>query len=232
MKGSGSSVVKGQISGPLTVLLGIHDDAGRLAYYDERIRDVTVKLLSLKAMWQVEFLKAENRRVMVFVDEPAMGGLGSSSYISVSIETVLSDLNDVLRAIKTAGGWAGVHVCANTDWGALLTNELDVLSFDAFSYFDRLCLYRREVLEFISRGGMIAWGIVPTDPTVLQEIDAERLAATWRRQAEELAGGELSTDRLLSRTFITPSCGMGTLESRLALRAMDLTVDVSCRLRG
>ena len=47
-----------------------------------------------------------------------------------------------IDAIKAAGGMAGVHVCANTDWSLVLDSGADILSFDAYGYFDKLILYR------------------------------------------------------------------------------------------
>jgi hypothetical protein len=224
-------VVKGQLSGPLTVLLGIKDASERCAYYDERLREAVVKLLSLKARFQTQLLGAGGSRAMVFVDEPALGSVGSSVFIGVSPGEALSDLSEILRGIASAGGWPGVHVCANADWGALLLEELRVLSFDAFSYFDRVALFRRGIEGFLQRGGMLAWGIVPTSAQILPSVDPPGLAALWWEQAEALGGGRPAAEKILERTFITPSCGLGTLSPDQALRAMDLTVAVSDLVR-
>jgi hypothetical protein len=225
-------VVKGQVSGPLTVLLGINDEAGRCAYYDERLRDAMVKMLTLKARWQTGFLSRGGRRAVVFVDEPALGGLGSSAYISISTEAAMADLREILRGIRDAGGWAGVHVCANADWDALLETGPDLLSFDAFSYFDRIVLYREKVLDFLDRAGKLAWGIVPTDPMALDKSSPEDLAERWHQQAEELSAGKWSPKDLLAGAFVTPSCGLGSVTVTQAKKAMDLTVQVSGLLRA
>lgn len=232
LKGRETFVVKGQISGPLSVLLGIHDEDGRSAYYDEQIRDVTVKLLSLKARWQALCLGEEGRRrTLVFVDEPAMGGLGSSVYIAVDQREALGCLNEVLRSIREAGAWSGVHVCSNADWGALLRQGLDVVSFDAFSYFERFALFSEEVSAFLAGGGMIAWGIVPTAAEALEKMEAQRLVSLWLDQAGTLSKGGIEVEGIFRQAFITPSCGLGSLDPRWATKAMDLTVEVSRLLR-
>ncbi len=233
LKGRETFVVKGQISGPLSVLLGIRDEDGRSAYYDERIRDVTVKLLSLKAKWQALYLGEEGRRrALVFVDEPAMGALGSSVYIGVDPGEALAGLDEVLRSIREAGACSGVHVCSNADWGAILRQSLDVVSFDAFSYFERLALFSREVSTFLEGGGVIAWGIVPTATEALEKWDAPKLASLWMDQAGTLSKGGIEVERIFRQAFITPSCGLGGLEPQWATKAMDLTVEVSRLLRG
>ncbi len=204
LEGRAPLAVKGQITGPVTALLGIPDHAGRSAYYDERLRDSLVKLLALKARWQVEQLARGGRRVMLFLDEPALGGLGSSTYITVSFQDAMESLNEVLGVIHRAGAWTGLHVCSNTDWGALLDLDLDLLSFDAFSYFERVALFGKELRAFLARGGMIAWGIIPTALESLEGAQARPLVDLWQSQAEELASDEWTVEGLLERTLITP----------------------------
>jgi hypothetical protein len=204
LEGSAPLAVKGQITGPVTALLGILDHAGRCAYYDERLRDALVKLLSLKARWQAERLAGGGRRVLLFVDEPALGGLGSSTYIGISQEEALAEVGELLRSIRQGGAWPGLHVCANADWGALLSMDLAVLSFDAFSYFERIALFGKELRAFLARGGMLAWGIIPTAPESLERAQARPLADLWHSQAEELVKDGWTVERILERTLITP----------------------------
>ncbi len=225
--------VKGQISGPLTILLAVQDSSGRLAYYDERVRDAAVRLLAMRARWQTRRLVGAGGKAVVFVDEPALGHVGSSVFIGVELERALRDLEEIFLAIEDEGGWPGVHVCANADWGSILgMGGLRVLSFDAFSYFERFSLFKKEILLFLQRGGIIAWGIVPTDPQKLDAATLEDLAELWIRQAGIFVSEGLEVKDLLARSFITPSCGLGSLDKERALGAMDLTAGLSQLLRG
>ncbi|MDH3393896.1 MAG: hypothetical protein OEL66_07805, partial [Desulfobulbaceae bacterium] len=142
---SGVKAVKGQITGPFTLLTGLKDINNRLGYYDPTIREMAVKALAAKAAWQVRFLRESGLPAIVFIDEPALAGLGSSSFISISLDEIGQDLSEVIEAIQQAGGYAGIHVCANTDWEFLLSLNLDVLSFDAHGYFDRLATSKTKV---------------------------------------------------------------------------------------
>lgn len=224
--------IKGQLSGPLSVLIGIQDAEGRCAYYDERVRDAMVRLLCLKARWQTRKLACAGANVVVFVDEPALGHLGSSAFISISPQGALGDLKEILGAVEAEGGWPGIHVCANADWGSLLRmGEIRVLSFDAFSHFDRVALFREEILDFLGRGGILAWGIVPTQPEDLDGVTSRKLVDEWMDRACRLAGSKLTPAEVLENSFITPACGLGSVDVAHAILAMDLTVDVSARLR-
>ena len=78
---------------------------------------------------------------------------------------------------------------------------------------------------------MLAWGIVPTEPKALREIQASDLAELWIAQVQELAIADTTLTDIYSRSFITPSCGLDKIDEKLAIRAMDLTIMVSNNLR-
>jgi hypothetical protein len=130
--------VKGQVTGPITFCTGVKDQDGRAIFYNEGLRDAAVKLLALNARWQIRTLSGPQRPVIVFIDEPALAGFGSSEMISISKEEILACLTEVVDAIHADGGLAGIHVCANTDWSLVLESGADIVNFDAYAYFDRV----------------------------------------------------------------------------------------------
>jgi methionine synthase II (cobalamin-independent) len=225
--------VKGQVTGPFTMLTGISDADKRLGYYNPTFRDIVVKGIAMKASWQVRYLKeAYDVPVLLFIDEPALAGLGSSSFISISLDDIAADLNEVTEAIHAAGGLAGVHVCANTDWNILLTSAIDILSFDAYSFFDKFLTCKKQVHAFLEQGSLIAWGIVPTaEPEYIQQESCASLVTRWEKQAALLSGGNWDASALLKQSIITPSCGTGSLSPGLAKKVLQLTKDVSAALR-
>ncbi len=215
------------------MLTGITDADKKLGYYDPSFRDIVVKGIAMRAAWQVSFLKdVFNVPVLLFIDEPALAGLGSSSFISVSIDDIKQDLSEVTAAIHKSGGMAGVHVCANTDWDILLTSDIDILSFDAYSFFDRFITCKSLIHDFLDRGSSIAWGIIPTaEPEHVEKETCESLVNRWEEQADLLSGGKWDANSLLKQTIITPSCGTGSLSPELALKVLRLTKEVSQELR-
>lgn len=226
------SALKGQITGPFTFLTGIGDQNKRCAFYDERLRDVVIKALALKAAWQVAELKRFNIPVLVSIDEPGLAGYGSSAFISISRKDVIEMLSPVADAIHIAGGLAGVHVCANTDWSLLTESGIDIISFDAYNYFDRFVLYRKEVLSFLAKGGIIAWGIVPTaNPEDIEKETTQSLVQRWKDEAASIEGHQRSSKDLLKQSLITPSCGTGALSAELSEKVLHLTREVSNQLR-
>jgi hypothetical protein len=232
-KGKAAPVaLKGQISGPVTFGMGLTDREGRAVFYNEQTKDVMVKLLAQKAGWQVDKLAAAGLPVILFLDEPAMAGFGSSEMISISREEILACLNEVIAAVHSKEGLAGIHVCANTDWSLILASAVDIVNFDAYSYFDRFILYADQIKKFINRGGIIAWGIVPT--SLPEDIERETVASLLKRWQDQMAQMEaLGIDRsiLLRQSLITPSCGTGALSLAHAKRVLELTAGLSKAIR-
>ncbi len=226
--------VKGQITGPFTMLTGISDADMKLGYYDPAFRDIVVKGIAMKAAWQVAYLQqAYDLPVILFIDEPALAGLGSSSFISVSVADISQDLSEVTAAIHAGGGLAGVHVCANTDWNILLTSAIDILSFDAYTYFDKFITCKSLIHGFLERGSIIAWGIIPTaESEHIERETCDSLVDRWEKQAALLSGGNWDIKGLLEQTLITPSCGTGSLSPELAKKVLRLTKEVSAVLRS
>ncbi len=224
--------VKGQITGPITFGLGLKDRNDRSVFYDEQARDVAIKLLALKAAWQTRQLADLGCPVIIFLDEPVLAGFGSSEMISISHEEISACLEEVIEAVHSEGGLAGIHVCANTDWSVILNSSVDIVNFDAYSFFDKFMLYGDLVKQFIESGRIIAWGIVPTgSPEFIEKETVGSLVDKWNDQARKVEALDIDPEILFSQTLITPSCGTGSLDLENAIKVLKLTRDVSERLR-
>jgi len=225
--------VKGQITGPITFATGVKDQDKRAIFYNDQLRDAAVKLLALKSAWQVEHLSQIQVPVIVFLDEPALAGFGSSEFISISKQDVLDSLNEIIDQIHQREGLAGVHVCANADWSVILDSKADILSFDAYTYFDKLAIFSQDLTRFLDRGGIIAWGIVPTlEPENIARETADSLLTQLNAQIDHLIGLGIEREKLLAQSLITPSCGTGSLSAEQAHKVLTLTKEVSRALRA
>lgn len=227
------AAVKGQVTGPFTMLTGIKDGLGRAGYYNDTVREMAVKGIAMKAAWQARFLAASGLPVIVFIDEPALAGLGSSAFISVSNAAVQEMLTEVAEAIHAAGALAGLHVCANTEWELLLTSRIDILSFDAYSFFDKLAALGAALHAYLDRGGILAWGGIPTGNAAdIDKENADSLVQLWEEQAAQLVRPGRGLPALLRQMLITPSCGTGSLSRARAEKVLALTKAVSAQLRA
>jgi len=220
--------IKGQITGPITFGLALADQEKKPIFYDPTLRDILVKHLSLKARWMEKRFNdlLPGIKTILFFDEPSLSSFGSA-FSSLNREEVILSLNECLRAIK---GLKGIHCCGNTDWSVLLSTEIDILSFDAYGYLETLSLYPKELSAFLERGGILAWGIVPTSEAVLKE-NAQSLVKRFKEGVETLSKKGID-QALLQRAIITPSCGTASLSVPLSEKVCRLTAEVSQRLRG
>lgn len=219
--------IKGQITGPITFGLSLTDQERKPIFYDPTLKDILIKHLSLKAQWMVKRFNdvLPGIKTILFFDEPSLSSYGSA-FSSLNREEVVLSLNECLKGIK---GLKGVHCCGNTDWTVLLSTDIDILSFDAYGYLENLSLYPKELNTFLERGGILAWGIVPTSEDILKE-DAQSLIKRFKEGVKALSKEGIDPS-LLQRAILTPSCGTASLSIPLAERVCRVTAEVSKRLR-
>jgi methionine synthase II (cobalamin-independent) len=227
------AAVKGQITGPFTFCTGLTDQNGKAVFYDEQLRDAAVKLLAMKARWQTRQLSKSGKPVIIFFDEPALTGFGSSSFISISRDEVFKCFEEVFEAVHSEGGLAGVHVCANADWSLILDSSADVVSFDAYEYFDTFILYSKQIKSFLDSGKILAWGIVPTlSVSAIEKENVSSLMDIWETKTAKLQDLGIDRKTLYSQSLITPSCGTGSLGMEIALKVLKLTAQLSGQIRS
>ncbi|RLB57842.1 MAG: hypothetical protein DRI34_06645 [Deltaproteobacteria bacterium] len=216
-------LVKVHIPGPVTFQLGLEDASGRPLYYDPTFSDVLLRQVEMQARWLVRRFRPYAERVLIFLDEASLAAFGSSGYLGVLRADVVDRLGRVVRPLqRQEGALVGIHVCGGTDWPMVMEAGFDLLNFDAFAYSRALLAYAGQVQEFLARGGLLAWGLVPSSHHV-DTASAGELARRLLEMVDELAGaGPLGRDDILARSLLTPSCDLGTLSEARAERALDL----------
>ncbi len=225
--------LKGQVTGPITFATAVKDQQGKDIFYNDQLREAAVKHLALNAGWQARTFAQRGATPIIFLDEPALAGFGTSAYITITREDVMACINEIVTVIHRENGLAGVHVCANTEWDMLLETSIDIINFDAFSYFDRFILYPKQIKAFMAKGGILAMGIVPTEKAdVIGAQTLDGLTRMFDNQISQLTG-ILGMDRqaILEQVLITPSCGTGSLDLDSAKRVLALTRDLSAAVR-
>ena len=225
--------LKGQVTGPITLGIGVNDQDGRSLFYDDTLRDVVAKHVAMNAKWQVTQLAPFSPNPpIVFFDEPGVVSFGSSAYISISREQVMDALGCGIDAIHEVNGLAGIHICANGDWSLALESQADIISFDAYSYFDNFILFKDAVRNFLSPWRILAWGIVPTSrPEDIEKESTDSLLKLWESQVEQLINLGFSKQKIMEQSLITPSCGTGSLTLDHAKKVLTMTKDLSSKLR-
>ncbi len=214
--------VKGQIEGPITL-------AAYLFYKNEPFLSDPALFaavafhVSQVICWQTNRLQSVGLPVLLFVDEPA---LCLSAHREVSEDQRLSALAVILDDARTRGAIAGLHCCAARPFERMCRLKPDILSFDAHEGLE-LFFANRHALEFVRNGGLVAYGMVPTWPS-LAALDPAALFARW------LAAASLADhpQELAQRSMITATCGLGLLEPSAVAESFNLAHGVSRLIRN
>lgn len=219
--------IKGQVTGPFSLGMSITDQAKRSILYDDVLRDILIKDVVMMSKWQEEKLKEVSARVIIFIDEPYLSAFGSAIF-NISREELIKGLNEIYSGLSVL---KGTHCCGNTDWSLLLSTSVDIISFDAYQYAVNLSLYAEQIKSFIRRGGIIAWGIVPTFEDRIDNEIVQSLMSRLEEGMQLLVSKGLVLEELLHRALITPSCGFGLQTVKRAERIVKLTNELSRALR-
>ena len=229
-KGGKIPWVKVQVTGPCSIALTIVDENKRAIYYNEEFRDVIVKAMVMKARWQIQKFSKYAENVICFIDEPILSAFGSSTYVSVQRDDVVAMLNEVIEAVHADNALAGIHCCGNTEWSILIDAGVDIVNFDAFEYGETIAMYADSVKEHLNRGGMLAWGVVPTSAAI-REQTVETLEAQLEKVMDGLAATGISKDQIVQQAILTPSCGTGSLPEEDAECVFALLAELSDRMK-
>lgn len=226
---------KGQIVGAFTLCTTLKDQNGMAVIYDETLRDIVVKLLSLKVLWQIKHIKTANPDTIpiIFMDEPSVSQIGSSAYLTVSENEVISMIKEISNIIKNNGGLSAMHCCGKCDWRLPIKTGINIINFDAYTYGQNFNVYHKEILKFLNNGGKIAWGLVPTlDGAILRKLSINDLVKKFHDSVNYLTKNRINEKLIIDNSLITSSCGAGGLSIKDAELAMSLVKGLSDRLKG
>ena len=214
--------VKAQVIGPVSLGLTLLDQKKTPILHNAELAELLPAYLALKAAWIIRQVRAHaETKIIVFIDEPYLVALGTSA-CSLPREAIIKMIDAVVETIHADGALAGIHCCGNTDWDLVMATKVDIVSFDAFGYFDKFLLYDKAVAAFLKRGGLPAVGIVPNTEILDDDGLEEKLGDTLARHKDLFANGGL----------ITASCGCAGLTEERAAKALDLSVRLSRRLQS
>lgn len=220
--------IKVQVTGPLSFGMTITDETRKPIFYHPIFRDVAVKAMGLKAVWLLEKCKLFAENVIVFFDEPSLSAYGSSAFLGVSHDDVVQSLNEVMDMVETRGGIPGVHCCGNTDWGMLMETSVRIINFDAVDYLESMAIYRKDLNEFLARGGVLAWGVVRNTERVRMETSDDVL----QRLNEGIAFLErqgLDKKALTQKLILTPACGCAGMSEPDAQEVYKILAELESR---
>ncbi len=225
LRGRRPSLIKGQITGPITFGLGVSDEKRIPILYDPNLKEMVLKIIAFKARWQERMLgeAAPEAQTLIFFDEPLLSGYGSIG-MNLGKEEIVECLNAVTSALK---GLSGIHICGATDWSVIMETEIKVIHFDAYRYFPNMLAYSPELKRFLLNGGKLAWGIVPSEEEFLEKETIPSLMRSLEEKMESLIREGIPKEVLVKQSLLSQSCGLSSLSEDSAEKALRLTQALS-----
>lgn len=221
--------VRGQLEGPISFGFNVRDQDDRPILFDDTVRPFMLEFMARRINIQSARLKKLNPNAFMFVDEPGLQFL-FSAMAGYSDQAAKVDMETFFSIIDRP---RGVHLCGNPDWDFLLNLDLDILSLDIYTNGEIFSSYARSISRFLDRGGVLVWGIVPTnfEPFDLESLDSleKRLKSLW----DFLKDREVDIDLLLSRSLLSPAtcCLVNPDGEKTVEKAFVMVSELSRRLR-
>ncbi|MGC1376974.1 MAG: hypothetical protein WA821_12155 [Anaerolineales bacterium] len=207
---SAPPMVKGQVTGPISLGLTVTDENNRSILYNPEFEEILTNGLMMKARWQAKKLLEISPQAIIFIDEPYLASFGSA-FISLEREQVVQTIALISDAIKGEGVKSGAHCCGNTDWTLLMEAGVDIINFDAVTFTESMTLYPEKLLAYLQGGGSLAWGVVPNSDSIREETTASVVKRFWSG-IHALEAKNIPLDLLLASVWITPCCGAGSMQ--------------------
>jgi hypothetical protein len=221
--------IRGQLEGPISFGFHVLDQDDRPILFNDTIRPFMVEFMAKRVNVQMNRLKNLNANAFMFIDEPGLQFLFSalSGYGDVAAK---GDMEVFFSLVERP---RGIHLCGNPDWDFLLGLDLDILSLDVYSNGEVFVAYAQSIRRFLDRGGVIVWGIVPTnfEPFEKENLDSleKRLTQLWTFLANE----GIDRQFLLSRSMLSPAtcCLVNPDGGKTVEKAFKMIQELSLRLR-
>jgi hypothetical protein len=226
---SGRIAIRGQLEGPISFGMNVLDQDGRPILFDDSIRPFLLEVMAKRADVQLKRLKKMNANAFMYIDEPGLQFL-FSAMSGYSDQAAKGDLEIFFSRIERP---RGVHLCGNPDWDFLLGLDLDILSLDVYTNGEVFASYARSISKFLDRGGIICWGIVPTnfEPFGKESLDSleQRLTEVWTILDQK----GIDREFLLSRSLLSPAtcCLVNPDAEKTVEAAFRMVKELSGRLR-
>ena len=229
LKGRKPLLIKGQITGPITLGLGLSDEKKIPILYDPNLKEMLLKIIASKARWQeIEFRRVvPEAETLIFFDEPLLSSYGSIS-MNLGKEEIIECLKSVISPLR---GLSGIHICGATDWSIIMQTGIKVIHFDAYRFFSNMLAYASELKEFLLNGGILGWGIVPSEEEFIKIETTSSLIKSLEEKIALLVKERIPEEVIVKNSLISQSCGLSSVAEDLAEKALMLTREVSLEMR-
>jgi len=221
--------IRGQLEGPISFGLNVLDQDKRPILFEDTIRPFMFEFMSKRINVQLKRLQQMNPNAFMFIDEPGLQFLFSalSGYDSSAARGEVAEFLSMIERPR------GIHLCGNPDWDFLLNQDMDILSLDVYLNGEIFSRYAGSIKKFLDNGGVIVWGIVPTNFEPFEAENHDTLISQLENIWTALDKKGIDRHYLLSKSLISPAtcCLVNPDGEKTVEKAFQVVSQVSRRLR-
>jgi methionine synthase II (cobalamin-independent) len=231
-------VAKGHVTGAVTLAVSIddipteNDKTPKRIIHNETIMEILPDAVGMMGAWQLRKLSKIAKKIIVFIDEPALSDYGSELHPVKQQPNQLKEfINQTVKRIKRAATdenvYVGMHCCGDSTWEHWLETDLDIINFDSFSHWPHFYNRVESIKEYINDEKILAFGIIPTAKEKFINCTKENLWNMLKRQIKNLVESGVDESRLIEQSMITPACGFGSEDVQICEKGFEMLGQVS-----
>lgn len=221
--------IRGQLEGPISFGFNVADENDRPILFDDTVRPFLFEFMARRVNVQLARLKEKNADAFMYIDEPGLQFLFSamSGYGDIQAKTDMEMFFSLIDRPR------GVHLCGNPDWDFLLNLDMEILSLDLYTNHDVFSSYAPAIKRFLEKGGVLSWGIVPTNIEPFEKESMDSLERLLTQSWQKLWDKGIDRDLMLDRSLLSPAtcCLVNPDIEKTVEKGFETTRRLSARLR-
>jgi len=221
--------IRGQLEGPISFGFNVADENDRPILFDDTVRPFLFEFMARRVNVQLARLKEKNANAFMYIDEPGLQFLFSamSGYGDIQAKTDMEMFFSLIDRPR------GVHLCGNPDWDFLLNLDMEILSLDLYTNHDVFSSYAPAIKRFLEKGGVLSWGIVPTNIEPFEKESMDSLEGLLTQSWQKLWDKGIDRDLMLDRSLLSPAtcCLVNPDIEKTVEKGFETTRRLSARLR-
>lgn len=197
-----------RLYGPFSLMFNLNNMDCAHTLTDKTLRKFFIQIYTLKALWyinKIQILSPDTIPIILF-EEPFLNKFSNIKRKDENIENyLLTELYaKIFDKIHKSGALIGIQCFEKCDWKIPLESDVDLISFNAYNNPHNLNIISKSVREFLSKGGVINWGIVPMDSVdVITKMNAEILYDKLIKTINELVNTGIDSNLVYQNSLVS-----------------------------
>ena len=194
--------------GPFSLMYSLSNKKCSESLIDRSMRKFFVQMYIVKAQWFINKIQSISSKILpiIIFEEPLLNKFSSLKRHNESIESdLLVDLyKKIFDKLHKSEALVGIQCFEKCDWKIVLDADADIISFDAYHNPHNLNIISSKINEFLQKGGVINWGIVPMDSAdVLTKMNSEFLYDKLIKTIDDLVNSGVESDLVYDNSLVS-----------------------------